>query len=116
GIEMQITSYVGNRAGVKFIGEKGWITVSRGQYDTNVPDCERKFEKDEFGFGGHHVDFIDSIVMRKDPIVPVEVGHSTCSICTIGNIAHELGRPLKWNPITQLFENDWEANTYLHYS
>ncbi|PZX59639.1 putative dehydrogenase [Algoriphagus ratkowskyi] len=116
GIEMQITSYDGNRAGVKFIGEKGWITVSRGQYDTSVSACERTFEKDEFGFGAHHVDFIDSVVMRKDPIVPVEVGHNTCSICTIGNIAHELGRPLKWDPITQIFKDDWEANTKLHYA
>ena len=116
GIEMLITPFDEGRQGVKFIGEKGWIKVSRGQYDTDVKSCERAFEKDEFGFGAHHVDFIDSVVRRKDPIVPVEVGHNTCSICTIGNIAHELGRPLKWDPIAQVFTDDWEANTKLHYT
>jgi hypothetical protein len=61
------------------------------------------------------VDFIDSVLMRKDPITPVEVGHSTCTVCTIGNIAHELGRSLKWDPIAQVFIGDEEANSYLHY-
>ena len=78
--------------------------------------CERKFEKEEFGFGDHHVDFIDCVVKRKDPVVPVEIGHSSCTACTLGNIAHELGRPLKWDPVAQVFEDDWEANTKIHYA
>ncbi|PZX53164.1 putative dehydrogenase [Algoriphagus chordae] len=116
GIEMLITSFDKGRQGVKFLGEKGWIKVSRGQYDTDVAACERKFSKDELGFGAHHVDFITSIIQRKDPVVPVEIGHSSCTVCTIGNIAHELGRPVKWNPIAQGFEDDWEANMKLHYN
>ncbi|WP_425637085.1 Gfo/Idh/MocA family protein [Algoriphagus yeomjeoni] len=116
GVPMIIEPFDEGRQGVKFIGEKGWIKVSRGNYDTDVLACERKFEKDEFGFGDHHLDFIDCIVKRKDPVVPVEIGHSSCTACTIGNIAHQLGRPLKWDPIAQVFLDDWEANTKLHYT
>lgn len=116
GVEMIIAPFDEGRQGVKFIGEKGWVKVSRSQYDTNVASCERTFSKDELGFGAHHKDFIDSIIMRKDPIVPVEVGHSSCTACTIGNIAHALGRPLRWDPIAQVFIDDWEANTKLHYT
>lgn len=116
GVKMLITSFDEGRQGVKFIGDKGWIKVSRGQYDTDVKACERKFSEDELGYSAHHIDFIDSVVKRKDPIVPVEIGHNTCTVCTIGNIAYELGRPLKWDPIAQLFEDDWEANSKLHYT
>lgn len=115
GIKMHITPFDEGRQGVKFFGEKGWIKVSRGQYDTNVASYERKFSNEETSFGAHHVDFIDSILKRKDPVVPVEIGHSTCTACTLGNIAAKLGRPLKWNPKTQEFIDDFEANTQLHY-
>jgi predicted dehydrogenase len=115
GVEMLITKFDEGRQGVKFIGEKGWIKVSRGQYDTSIPELELEKKPENFAFTPHYPDFIDSIRRRKDPIVPVEIGHSTCSICTIGNIAHELGRPLKWDPIAQNFPGDAAANAKLHY-
>ncbi len=115
GVEMLITKFDEGRQGVKFLGEKGWIKVSRGNYDTSIADLQIGKEPENFSFGAHHIDFIDCIRKRKDPIVPVEVGHSTCTACTIGNIAHELGRPLKWEPIAQVF-TDAEANKKLHYT
>lgn len=115
GIKMSLTKFDEGRAGVKFIGENGWIKVSRGNYDTSIKELEIEKEPENFTFGAHHVDFIDCVRKRKDPIVPVEIGHSTCTVCTIGNIAHEIGRPLKWNPVTQVFE-DADANSKLHYA
>lgn len=115
GVEMLITTFDEGRQGVKFIGEKGWIKVSRGQYDTSIPELGLEKKPENFAFTQHYPDFIESIRRRKDPIVPVEIGHSTCSICTIGNIAHELGRPLKWDPIAQVFPGDAAANGKLHY-
>ena len=115
GAEMLITKFDEGRQGVKFMGENGWIKVSRGNYDTSIKDLEIGKEPENFTFGAHHIDFIDCIRKRKDPIVPVEIGHSTCSVCTIGNIAHEMNRPLKWDPIAQVF-SDSEANTRLHYA
>ena len=117
GIEM-IHKNVGHGQSVKIYGENGWIMVKRGQflasspefmptdvnqkavYETNVP---------------HYQSFIDSIRSRRDPSVPVEVGHSSCVVCTIGNIAYELDRPLQWNPIVEKFMGDAEANSKLHY-
>ncbi|GAA0877552.1 Gfo/Idh/MocA family oxidoreductase [Algoriphagus jejuensis] len=115
GTDMLLTKYDGTRAGVKFVGEKGWINVSRGNYDTSIKELEIGKEPENFTFEAHHIDFIDCVRKRKDPIVPVEVGHSTCTVCTIGNIAHEMQKPLKWDPIAQVF-NDPNANTKLHYS
>ena len=115
GVEMLITTFDEGRQGVKFIGEKGWIKVSRGQYETSIPELGLEKKPENFSFTQHYPDFIESIRRRKDPIVPVEIGHSTCTICTIGNIAHELGRPLKWDPIAQVFPGDAAANAKLHY-
>lgn len=57
----------------------------------------------------HMQNFVDSVRSRKDPIAPVEVGCSTSTLCALGNIATELGRPVKWNPATLKFVDDNEA-------
>ena len=115
GVEMMITKFDEGRQGVKFIGEKGWIKVSRGNYDSSIPELALGKEPENFSFNAHHIDFIDCIRKRKDPIVPVEIGHSTCTACTLGNIAHELGRTITWNPQTQL-STDAAVNAKLHYA
>lgn len=109
--------------GVKFLGDRGWIEVSRDYYkasddslmppasedgDSNVP-YESK--------GSHHQNFIDAVRNRVDPIVPVEIGHSSCTVCTLGNIACELGHPIQWDPASQTFVNDADgaAEALLHY-
>lgn len=64
----------------------------------------------------HYQSFISSIKSRRDPNAPVEIGHSSCTMCNIGNIAYELNRPLQRNPIVEKFMNDDEANSKLHYA
>ena len=103
-------------AGVRIYGENGWIEVQRGFFDTNndkfkMKDGE-KFEEAEIG---HYRSFLNSIRTRIDPLVPVEIGHSSCTVCNVSNIAYDLGRSLQWNPIVQKFMNDDEANSKLHY-
>jgi hypothetical protein len=43
----------------------------------------------------------------------VEVGHRTVTICHLANIARELNRPLRWNPETEQFVDDKEANEFI---
>ncbi len=100
--------------GVKFWGDKGWIEVSRGHYlasdDSLLPP---KQESDGTAYetkASHHANFIEAVQKHTDPIVPVEIGHSTCTVCTLGNIAYDLMRPLKWNPEAQKFVDDAEAD------
>jgi len=104
--------------GCKFFGKDGWIEVSRSHYEASDPSLYQVLDEGESLQGGggraHHIDFIESIRRRKDPIAPVEIGHSTCVTCNLGNIAYELGRPLKWNPVLEQFKNDPEAEKHLH--
>lgn len=57
----------------------------------------------------HMQNFIDSVRSRNKPIASIEVGCSTAITCCLGNIAHELKRPVKWNPATYTFVDDPEA-------
>lgn len=116
GVEMVVGPFDEGRQGVKFIGDKGWIKVSRGNFDSSNPELKPTLERPNLAYPPHYWDFIDSVVKRKDPIVPVEVGLSTLIVCTIGNIAHELGRPLNWDPVSQTFVKDKKANAKLHYN
>ncbi len=108
--------------GVKFIGTDGWIEVSRGHYaasdESLKPATKPKPENEEDQpleiKIPHQVDFIEAVRLHKDPVVPVEIGHRTCTVCNLGNIAYELMRPIQWAPATESFVNDPEAEQHMH--
>lgn len=60
----------------------------------------------------HMQNFIDCVRSREKTIAPIEVGCSTAITCCLGNIANELGRPVKWDPATYTFINDPEASKH----
>jgi len=43
----------------------------------------------------------------------VEVAHRSTSVCHLGAICLDLGRPLAWDPAAERFLNDDEANRRL---
>lgn len=100
--------------GVKFWGDKGWIEVSRGHYvasdDSLLPP---KVEESEGAYETkvpHLENFISAVKSKTDPVVPVEIGHRSCTVCTLGNIAYEMKRPIKWDPAAEKFVDDPEAD------
>ena len=107
-------------AGVMIYGEDGWIKVSRGSYEASDPkfNMNESLGEEDIPYearGSHHRNFINSVLSRIDPNVPIEVGHSSCTVCNLGNIAMELNRPVQWNPIVQKFMHDEEATKLMHY-
>ncbi|HAH25287.1 MAG TPA: dehydrogenase [Prolixibacteraceae bacterium] len=108
--------------GVKFIGKDGWIEVSRGSFkasdDKFLPPAKAAGDAGPYETKvPHQANFIEAVRDRKDPIVPVEIGHSSCTVCSLGNIACELKRTIKWDPATETFvdDTDGEATKRLHY-
>nr|HPR59815.1 gfo/Idh/MocA family oxidoreductase [Prolixibacteraceae bacterium] len=108
--------------GVKFIGADGWLEVSRGHFKASNDEWLPKNEAVEQSGSyetkvAHHIDFVEAVRERRDPVVPVEVGHSSCTVCTLGNIACELGRTIKWDPKNETFIDDVDgaASKMLHY-
>jgi len=116
GIEMHHTPVDGPQY-CQFIGTEGEVKVARRNLTTTPASLKDKVigesEKHVYFSDNHYKDFLDAIKSRKKPISDVEVGHRTASVCTLGNIAYQLGRPLRWNPEKEKFENDAEANKLL---
>lgn len=132
GITMYTTG--GYTNGIRYEGTEGWIFVSRGDYVASASDPVSKaksakaldasnpkilqsvigpneihlYKSDE-----QHGNWLDCIQSRKEPISPVEIGHRACSVCLISHVAMKLSRKLNWDPKTERFKNDDEANTFL---
>lgn len=112
GIEMICHS--GGENGVKFTGTDGWIFVSRSTIQASKPEILRyQFTSGDtrlYKSDNHHGNWLDCIKTRERPICDVEVGHRSCTVCHLGNIALLLGRELQWDPKTEQFVNDEQAN------
>jgi len=107
----------GSAAGGTFIGERGKIAIRRGAFTSNPrelaetelgPDAVRLYVSD------HHMqNWFDCMKSRKDPVCTAEIGHRSATLCHLGNIARWLGRPLRWDPVREVFPDDDQANQFL---
>jgi len=130
GVQM-IGSTDGPR-GLKFEGSDGWLFVAihGGKLEASDPELLPKKLKDggkldptdaapddfKIKLGrstGHHSNFIDSVISRKQPFASAEVGHRTATICHLNNIAMRVGRELNWDPQLEELTNDVEAGKFL---
>jgi myo-inositol 2-dehydrogenase/D-chiro-inositol 1-dehydrogenase len=132
GITMYTTGSYPN--GIRYEGTDGWIFVSRGSYVASASDPVSKEKSSKaldasdprildseigeneihlYKSDEQHGNWLECIGSRKQPISPVEIGHRSCSVCLITHISMQLGRKLNWNPDTERFTNDDEANNML---
>ncbi len=117
GLHLSHQAFNGDMRGVKFMGSDGWIEVARGFFNSSDETLKPAIQHEDVpyeGRSGHLENFIESVKAHKDPVVPVEIGHRTCTACTLGNIAYELNRPVEWDPEKESFVNDPEAETFMH--
>lgn len=104
-------------SGTKWIGERGWIWVDRGEFRTE-PDGLRS---EEIGPGeirltrsrDHYRDFLDRVRDRAPTIAPCEVAHRSASVGHLGVAAMGVGRRLRWDPATETVIGDAEAERML---
>jgi predicted dehydrogenase len=119
--------------GIRFIGEKGWIFVSRGPAKATASDpvapgkplkaldaSDPALLEGDAGpvklykhRGNHHQNWIDCIKSRGETLVPVETAHRSCSACLLAHIGMRLKRRLEWDPVKERFVNDAEADGLL---
>lgn len=120
--------------GLRFVGEEGWIWVTRGNYDaaelistgrrstvldasdlriilTPLKDADVHLHVSPKG--DHHLDWLTAIKTRKPAVTNAEIGHRSCSACLVSHAAMRLGRTLKWDPAAERFRDDQEANSML---
>lgn len=113
----------GKTKGVKFWGDKGWLEVSRSHFKASddsllPPPPEEPADDTPYETKiPHQINFIEAVRNRVDPVVPVEIGHRSATVCTLGNIAVDLGRTIKWDPAAEKFidDEDGAAAAKFHY-
>lgn len=108
----------GSPRAVRFEGENGWICVDDTGLLTAEPvsllDAAPKEREAYSAIAYHQRDFIKCMKSRGQTIAPPEVAHRSASICHVANICLRLGgRKLRWNPESEQFVDDAEANAML---
>jgi hypothetical protein len=132
GVKMVVSNELPN--GIRFEGTKGWLFVTRGNYQATASDpvanadgvkpleaSDPSIIKSVIGpkeihlyeSSDHHGNWLDCIKTRKEPIAPVEVAHRSCSTCLVHHIVMKLDRKVYWDPAKEQFKNDDEANSML---
>ncbi len=118
----------GPMGGAIFICEKGKLEINRNKFSSNPPEIARELERsldvaeeerkwsDQTALWQarwHLQDWLDAIRSRQTPVADVEIGHRSVTVCHLANIARAVGRPLRWDPEHERFENDEDANQWL---
>jgi predicted dehydrogenase len=105
-----------------FVGSECKMEINRNKFATNPKDfvkdapptaVQGKWEGDGWIARPHIQNWLDCIKSRSLPNADVEIGHRSISVCHLVNITRELGRKLKWDPETETFPDDPEANKLL---
>ncbi len=130
GVELLVRDT--GRRGILFEGDKGRMFVNRAVLGGKpVADLKRnplpreKFAVYNFdnlrrpprtgkldAIVNHMGNFFDCIAARKTPVSSIDSQHRSVSTCHLANISMRLGRPLKWNPETERFLGDSEADKW----
>ncbi|MEX2114841.1 MAG: Gfo/Idh/MocA family oxidoreductase [Pirellulales bacterium] len=121
------------RNGILFSGSGGRIFANRGVLSGEPVEAlaERPLAREQFTLYAHdnldrpprmgkldaiinHMgNFFDCVRTRQQPLADVASQHRSVSTCHLANISMRLGRKLTWNPATEKFVGDEEANGWL---
>ncbi len=102
----------GAKIGILFYGSEGYMVIdSYDHYKVYLGDKEEPGPEREEG-GDHYGNFLDA-VRAHDPKMlnaPIEEGHLSASLCHLGLASAKLKRSLEFDPKTEKFVGDKEAN------
>ncbi len=130
-IRMTVTDKFPN--GIRFIGDEGWIFVSRDPQSgatasdpasrpTSLKPLDASDPKllDPKGVTvelphslEHHRNWLECVKSRKTPLAPAAIAHRSNTACILSWIAMKLTRPLTWDIQAERFVNDAQANAML---
>jgi myo-inositol 2-dehydrogenase/D-chiro-inositol 1-dehydrogenase len=129
GVQVSVSDKHPN--GLKFIGDAGWIWVTReGQTTASDPGSKgvalppldasdaRLLAPEGLSVqlprsAEHHKDWLECVRSRREPIAPARIAHRSSSACIASWIAMKLGRPVTWDPRAERFVNDRHADAML---
>ncbi len=108
---------LGVRIGNLFYGSEGYLVINGNSWRSfmghkNEPGQSGKGQKGESDHFGNFVDAVEAHDSKRLKAEIVE-GHRSSALCHLANIAYRLGRAIKFDPQTETFGSDGEANAML---
>jgi len=106
----------GYDSGNAFYGTEGYmIFTRRGFFEVRLGRKEEPGPTMRGGAGmpDHVTNFLECVRTRSEPNASAEIAHLTCSLVHLGEIGYRVGRVLHFDPATERFKNDDEANGML---
>ena len=103
----------------QFVGDKGWVAVSRAGMLASSEELRRK-AKDPGprrlapSTGGHQEDFVNSVLSRKQPVANMESAIRSDIICHLGDIGARTGETLKWDAKNETLIGSAAAKKMMH--
>jgi predicted dehydrogenase len=111
--------YTNDESGVKvgnlFYGSEGYYVEGKGFFDKRDKPIEVTEPMPEMPAGGHYGTFLNAVHTRdRDAIHGTAMdGHLSAAHCHLGNISYRVGRTVHFDPATETFGDDAEANALL---
>jgi len=112
----------GTTAGTAFYGTEGTLVVDHRSWKVFRPGSttdpvEVHSASDQVmgrqGGSSHTNNFLEAIKDRIRPNADIEIGRRSTALCHLGNISYHLNRDVRFDPSTETFGDDEEANRLL---
>lgn len=115
GVIIKMNAY--EKKGIRFEGDEGWIYIDDfGNIETNPSSILQDVGISGISYrymAGHIGNFLDSIKSRKLAASHPEISQRAHTIAHCANIGLRLNRKVYWDPNTERFVNDDEANNMI---
>jgi hypothetical protein len=103
---------------VRFEGDEGWVeTGDDGEVllsENLVRSQGRTFARPGTSAKGHGRNFFDCVKSRARPVAHQDVMRHSHIACFSAELAWELGRKVRVDPVRESFVDDEEANRRIH--
>jgi predicted dehydrogenase len=100
--------------GVRWVGDQGWVHVDRNRVTTHPERLlHERFGPEEIHLyqsppdrQGHRRNFLDCVKNHSPTASTIEVAHRSVTVAHLGNIAMQLGRTIRWDPVAEQIIGD----------
>jgi len=118
GLKMVFKDSDKMKQGCRFIGDEGWVHVSRKGISAEPESLLTvEFKESDVRLTdstNHAGNFLECVKSRKDPVSDVDAAHIASYLGMLADISARLGQKLKWDPAAARFVDNDEANARLH--
>jgi hypothetical protein len=105
------------RGGTTWIGDEGWIWVTRGKLEAEPASLlTSEIQANEIRLPkspGHYEEFIQCVKSRSATLTPAHVALRSATPGWLGQIAMLTGRKIRWDPVQQRILGDAAAEKLL---